>query len=505
MGSHKISLINPCFPYPKIDLSHSGRLLTKYAYIYNRLNRQPIDLAYAASILRESSFEVEIIDANLLRVDDDQLKVHLTRSRPETVIITTSPFESWACPYPTIKIPQRTTRLVKEALPLTRVILIGPHGIVWPRKTLEGISGADFLIHCEHEVIIETVVKAIAQEDQELLKKLSGIAWRDIRTNEIRVIEGKLFVNNLDKLPFPAYDLLPMAEYVKYGYIKSELFTELGRKGNFSIVLSSRGCPYGCSFCIGPAVFGRKYRTRSPQNVIEELKYLYERFNVKLLRFQDLEFCLDKKRIMQMCQEIIREKLDIAWSCTTRFDSVDKELLHMMKKVGCYHINYGLESASENVLKKARKRINVKQTQRALLETSDVGIHASNNIIVGLPGEDMKTLSETLKFIKKMLKYEHVSFSGGTIPIIYPETELFELAQKNGLIVDSWEKFWKSFLFSGILDTSFKGINEVEKAILWFNLSLKKIEIEKTFGRFFFLKPQFFKEYAKKIQNLIFT
>lgn len=435
-GGKRFFFVGPHLP-DRIELEFNGEKITEKANVFN-IRRVPLDLAYPAAVLREAGYEVSIFDANRKNITNQEAIEKIIEFAPDIVFVSSSPLNRWQCPYhpePIFKF----IRQLKENFD-GMVGIYGPHGTTLPKATLD-FSNADFVIIGEPEKTILNIAKEGV--------KVSGCLYK--QDGKITGDPTPQWIEDLDSLPIPAYDLLPMTDYNEF------------------IILSSRGCPAQCVFC-NKSMYGSKYRARSPKNVLLELKKLKEYGN-RYIYFQDLDFCVDKERVKKICELIIKERLDITWGCTTRVTCVDKNLLEKMKQAGCTNIIFGLESASPEVLKKSKKGITIRQVEKVMNWCSNVGIEGGFHIIFGLPGESRKTMQETARFIKKYMGQKYINIDAGYRVIVYPGSELFEIAKKKGLVREDAEAWFKMFTISGLIDTEFKTYREFINAY-------KKIKIE---------------------------
>jgi len=167
-------------------------------------------------------------------------------------------------------------------------------------------------------------------------------------------------------------------------------------------MITSRGCPYQCQFCDVHELFGRKTRYRTVDNVIEEMRMLSIEYRVKEIIFYDDTITIDRERVMELCERMIKEKLDISWGCYSRVDRIDDEMSKIMKRAGCHMISMGVESGSDEMLTKMQKGITIEQTRNAFKILKKNNIETSASFIVGFPGETRQTLQKTKEFVKEI-------------------------------------------------------------------------------------------------------
>lgn len=376
------------------------------------ISTPPLGLGYLASVLREAGFKVRIIDdlvenlslGDLLKKVKDSLIVGITSTTP------------------TFKSALSYAKKIKEALPDIFVVLGGVHVTFQPEKAMENEFVDAVCIGEGERTIVELAERVEAGKSLEGVK---GIYYRE--EGRIRKNEPREFIEDLDSLPFPAFDLMPLEKY-----------SLLGRKLREFPMITSRGCPFACRYCSSSLFLGRKFRARSAGNVVDEIEWLVEKWEAKHVAFGDDTFTLKKKRVEEICREIRDRGLEITWSCSSRIDTIDAELLKTMKSAGCTAIYYGIESASRKVLEYYRKRISLEKAFEVIRTTKKLGISAICSFIIGAPIETRKEMEDTLKFAIR-LDPDYAQFS---ILTPYPGTEIYEEAKRNGiLLTEDYEKY----------------------------------------------------------------
>jgi len=200
----------------------------------------------------------------------------------------------------------------------------------------------------------------------------------------------------------------------------------------FLTALTSRGCPYNCIYCPNPVMQGRKWRFRTPENVVDELKYLCNTFNMRGLLFRDPEFALNRQRVVDICRGIIAEGLDFQWRCETRVDDLSKQLIREMAKAGCIGINIGIESANSEILKNVgRKSFSIDHAKEVIKDCRKRGIQVFAFFIIGLPGDNKKSIMKTVLLARK-LRSDFIQF---TVATPYLGTELRKWAVSNDFLI----------------------------------------------------------------------
>ncbi|MGQ9491509.1 MAG: B12-binding domain-containing radical SAM protein [Anaerolineae bacterium] len=246
------------------------------------------------------------------------------------------------------------------------------------------------------------------------LANIRGLAWRD--RGEIVINPDRPFIPNLDDLPMPRHDLLPLDKQ-RMPMIK----------GPFTFIVTSRGCPAGCKFCIKHVSYQNSVRVRSPHLILEELQYLAELGVHNVHMYADL-FTVNRAQVVELCRLIIESGLKVRWTCNSRVDYVDEEMLQLMGRAGCWYISWGIESANEQILKRIRKGYRKEQAVKALTWAKRAGIHNWGYFIIGLPGETEETIRETIAYAKS-LPLDIALFH---IAAPYPGTPFFyEVVQNN--------------------------------------------------------------------------
>ena len=270
-----------------------------------------------------------------------------------------------------------------------------------------------------------------------------------------RIINGgeRELIKDLDALPYPARHLFELDKYPLYAPNGEPMLT----------VLSSRGCPYNCSFCF-KGIVGRTYRQRSPQNIADELQHVIDAYGVRNFYFIDDLFTIDVRRLEAIMDHFIERKMDILWRCLARVDRVKPDLLKKMYKAGCRQIHYGIESGNEEVLKRTAKHIQLEQVRQAVQWTEEAGIRSKGYFILGLPGDNEETMQETIEFAAS-LDLTEAMFSIAT-PM--PGTQLWsELVRKRpGTLYNA--DFTKSYYYNSYMSeiAPFMNVSEVSDDVL---------------------------------------
>ena len=340
----------------------------------------PLGLAYIAAMLEQNRITVTVLDAWAERLNHEEFSAALLRIRPDIIGITmTSTMAPAAMDLAT---------LAKTAMNVP-VVAGGPHASALPRECLAN-PAIDYVVIGEGEITFLNLVRALSNGHPDLAS-IKGIAYR--LNGEIIVNGPADLIADLNGLPMPARHLFPVNKYRTH--------LPYGRKTPYMTMITSRGCPYNCIYC-SKSVFGDTYRALSPANVVRELKHLIETYKIREFRFYDDDFTLNVKRAGEICDEIVRQGIKLDWSCTTRVDLVNDELLGKMKRAGCYTISYGVESGDPEVLKKANKGYTLADVEKAFRLTRKHGIRILAFFMLGLPGENEETIEKSIKLALKL-------------------------------------------------------------------------------------------------------
>jgi radical SAM superfamily enzyme YgiQ (UPF0313 family) len=399
---------------------------------YNRYF--PLGLSYLAAVLRRKGHDVLIYDAdsnikpskiNYARLEEDyplylkalkndshpvwqETRETISGFRPDIVGIT-----AWTT---FVASSLKLASICKEYDKTVPVIVGGPHGTIKWDELMRICPDIDLLVCGEGEETILELVEKIGKNKKYapgILKDVKGVVYRH---NEQLIRTGpREFIEDLDTIPFPARDaLLNKASY------DSE---------DMGLLMTSRGCPYGCSYC-ATSIWKREVRYRSINNIIEEIKLVKNVYGTSQFAFKDDSFTVSRKRVMQLCDRLIAENLNINWDCNTRVNLVDEELLTKMKAAGCNGIKVGIETGSEKILKLMNKNITLDQCRKAAGLFKKAGIYWTGYFMMGLPSETKEETYETLRFMKE-IKPDFASLS---VYEPFPGTDLFEAGIERGLV-----------------------------------------------------------------------
>lgn len=357
---------------------------------------QPIELISLASILREwKSGEPYLLDSIAESLTEDQVYSVIKQFQPD-FIVTLSGFECFQEDMDAIS-------NLKEMFPDIPVILFGHYATLFPEVIFEKVP-VDYIIHGEPDLIFSDLLDSLISNKS--LVGISGISYR--REGEVIHQKGHARIPNPNELPMPAFDLL-----------KNDLYGEPFFPKPYGLIQSARGCPYQCNFCVKS--YGTKLTMLTPENMILQIDEYVRLFNIKAFRFIDDTFTAVPSRVIEFCKLLIAKNYNIKWSCLSRPDTLNLEMLEWMKRAGCTRLYIGVESASANVLISLNKKYDIPSSMSALHEAKKLGFDLMAFFMVGTPNETIEDVNESIRFAIDA-KFDFITVSKITP---YPGTELF--------------------------------------------------------------------------------
>ncbi|TRO54615.1 radical SAM protein [Candidatus Bathyarchaeota archaeon] len=394
----KVTLVNP--PYPPAVHSHPPFI--------------PLGLAYLGAVAEKEGHAITVIDCQAEKLTYEAFRERVRRTPSDVVGVTATTL--------LYKSAMKLVNISKQEHPQAITMLGGSHGTFWDINALNEYPSLDIVVRKEGEITFTELLNKLQTKNS--LKNVLGITFRSKEGKIVRT-EDRPFLKDLDSLPFPAHNLLPLDALKRMGKVLFPLIT-------------SRGCVFWCDFCSTVRMFGRGYRWRSPKNVVDEMEMIHDNYGTNQFTFYDDAFTVNRERAIKICEELHARKLDLIWDCGTRVDMVDRELLKTMHDAGCIAVWLGVESGSEVILGAMNKGIKLEQTRRAYKTAHEVGLMTIANVVIGFPGETEQTAKATIKFVKE-LNPDDVGFYVATP---YPGTPMYEQVKKNGwLRVTDFDKF----------------------------------------------------------------
>jgi radical SAM superfamily enzyme YgiQ (UPF0313 family) len=425
-GSVDVLLVNPPTP--------DGGIWIRSQHRVGRRSREnmiwpQVDLAQMAAILTPD-YTVEIVDCVATRMGWPEFARLLEQQRPKYYLTQVTA--------PSLRNDMYGVFLARALG--ARTVAFGTHVTPLTLETMRPFPALDFILRGEPELTLRELLDTLESKSPSSpdvarmlsetaapaeaaqapgpaagpLAKICGLAWRE--RGEIVINPDRPFIPNLDDLPMPRHELLPLARQ-RMPMIK----------GPFTFIVTSRGCPAGCKFCIKHVSYQTSVRVRSAEKIFEELQRLSALGIHHVHMYADL-FTVNRAQVVGLCELIIQAGLKVSWTCNSRVDYVDEEMLQLMGKAGCWYISWGIESANEGILKQVHKGYRKEQVLRALNWAHAAGIHNWGYFIIGLPGENAATIQETIAYAKQ-LPLDICLFH---IAAPYPGTPFFfEVAQNN--------------------------------------------------------------------------
>ncbi len=423
---------------------------------------QPLGICYIAAVLEKNKIEVEILDADILNLTYEQSKEQILEKNPSILMISILTF--------TYDDMVKLANEIKNLNKSITIIVGGPHLATHPETTMRNDCFDYGLVGEAEYSSLELAQKILQGEDP---KDVRGIIY--CRDGEITSTEKRDLIQDLDELPMPAFHLLPPMELYRpqiHSYRYSPVAT----------MVTSRGCPYQCIFC-DQGVFGKKFRYMSGKNIANQMAIIQEKYGIREIMFFDDVFTINKQRVHEMCDEIQRRGLKIAWSCSSRADHLDKGLLIKMKEAGCWMIGMGIESGNQQILNFIKKKITLEKIEETVGIAHEVGIKVRGFFQIGHPTETEKTIEDTIVFANSLPLYA----ADFLISTPFKGTELYDIAEQYGSF-DSSSSTNFSKMFPAFTP---KGMTQ--------EYLLKK---QKQLHRRFYLRPKKVLEYLLLIRTL---
>jgi len=402
----------------------------------------PSFLASAATVLHnEKKHKVKVIDSLAIGHSRKKFFSEVKKFQPDVIVIETST----ASIQNDIEIINKIKNFNK-----CKTIFMGPHVISRPEDALD--NGIDFCINGEYEYPLRDLINAL---DKGKLPK-RGISYKV--NGKIKTLPRHAPILNINDLPLPAFELFEMDHY-------NTPFS--GAAQNIDI-MTSRGCPFRCTYCLWPQVLydTRTVRFRNPTSVVDEIEILLNNYNKKGIYFNDDTFTLNKNHVLGLCKEIKRRKINIKWACFGHVIPINNmpEILKPMKDAGCCLIKIGIESGSQKILDNMNKGTTIKKIEEAVKLIKKSGIKVHGSFVFGLPGETKETAKQTIAFAKK-LKLHSLVFS---IATPYPGTAFFNTVSKNKwLKTKDWSHYDGEC--NAVARTATLSTNEIEKIFEYAN------------------------------------
>lgn len=393
--------------------------------------QMPLGILYLAAVLEQKDHQVKVYDNELDETPNSKLSQEILEYDPDVVGLSTT--------FKNIGNGREIARQIKAKNKKIKIIFGGPQASCLAQEVIKH-SFIDIVAVGEAEEILAEILDKNFSE----LEKIPGLIFKD-SSGKLTFTGIRTPVKDLDSLPFPARHLIDVHEYKR----------KWPRATNFT-VFTSRGCPYRCTFCSLPDYY-KKYRTRSPMKVVDEIEHLIKTFEIREFDFSEDNFAINPHRVRQICDEIIRRKIKVRWACCTRVDNVTPELLAKMKEAGLWLVFFGVESGSQRILDFLKKDITLDQVRNAFGWCRELGIDTLASFMLGIPGETKKDIFASFNLLREL---DPPQFSFQTYVGI-PGSELYDYVKKNEL----YSNVWESALIVSTGGLSRKEIIKMEKEI----------------------------------------
>lgn len=408
----KTLLLNPAIKGEELFI-REGRCMQKtssWATIW-----PPITLALLGSLARAYG-EVTLFDGNVEKKSRQELLDFVVQFAPDVIVVNTG--------FPSIDKDMALAKALKEHVPGIKLIAYGLFFTLLEEKSLSSYPFLDFALIGEPEATFQELMALIVSGSRDY-GQVQGLAFTS--DGGVTVNEARPLIDNLDTLPFPARDLL-----------RNDRYRLPHNNKPFSLVDSSRGCPYACTYCIVKPYYGGRVRHHSIGYIIDEIKECHNRYGISEFLFREEVFTLDKKFVSDLCDELLRSGLKIKWAATTRVDTLDEATLLKMKAAGCYLLGLGIESGCQEILDNVRKNQTLEQTTRAVEMCKRVKLQTMGHFIFGLPGETRETAQRTIDYMLGL----GLDYMQAYSAVPYPKTEFGDSFREKGwVLTDSWTRY----------------------------------------------------------------
>lgn len=441
----------------------------------------PLWAALIAAYVREQGYSVKIIDAEAEKLNPEETAEMVVSHEPELVcfVVTGNHLSASTS---NMSGARDYHASLKESSPQIKTIFWGLHPSALPERVLRE-EQPDFVCQGEGFFTIVELLKLLKNEQKVKRYDIHGLWY--VEGNEVRSNPRAPLIKNLDNLPLPAWDLLPMGKYRAHNW---HCFEDIENRTPYGIIYTSLGCPFNCYFCALKTLFSDApgIRYRSPKKVIGDIDVLVKKYNIKNIKVLDECFVLKESHVAEICDLIIERGYDLNIWAYARVDTVKENLLKKMKQAGFNWLAYGIESGSKNIRTSVSKgRFEKDDIRKAIRMTKEAGINIVGNFMFGLPDDDFETMQETLDLAKE-LNCEYTNFY---VTMAYPGSQLYEDAlRKNVKLPETWRGYSQFGEECLPLPTKYLSARDVlsfrDKAFAEFHSMPEYIEmIEQKFGK----------------------
>jgi radical SAM superfamily enzyme YgiQ (UPF0313 family) len=397
---------------PPLSLAERYGKLAKAGHV-----SPPLSLCALAAQTRKHGYDSTIFDAAVLQYSMEGTVKEILERAPDYLGMT-------ACTM-AIHSAAQVSQLVKQAAPGIKTVIGGPHFTAVPQETMRLYPSFDYGVQGEGEETIIELLESAGSNGS--LEKTQGILFRD--HDEIVETPRREYIQDLDVLPFPAWDLLP---HLPTHYWPAAHYIH---RLPATTITTSRGCAGRCIFC-DRSVFQNENRCFSADYVVEMMKFLHKTYGIKDIAMGDDNFVIFKKRLPEICAGLIKEDLDLTWSCFARVNQIDRENLKLMARAKCHEISFGIESGSQEQLNFLRKGIRLEHVERDLTWAKAAGLKTNGFFMIGQPRETVDSIKKTIRYAKRIpLDMFQLSFFTP-----FPGTSVFKTIDKYGEFDNDYEK-----------------------------------------------------------------
>lgn len=456
----------------------------------------PLGLAYLAGSLRAAGHKVKIVDSvgeaieNIYYYGIRNLYINgLTVEELLQAIPEDSQYIGVACPFshewPVIR---KVCLAIKQRFPDVTIICGGEHATAMPAFCLDTCSAIDYIVTGEGEETIAELIDAL--ENGGPVADVNGLAFRDPE-GKITSTKPRTRIRAIDEIPWPAWDLLPLENYLSGGY---SFGVNIGRT---IPIMATRGCPYQCTFCSNPQMWTTRWIARSPENVVAEMEAYIKRYNVSNFDFYDLTAIVKKDWLVKFCNLLIEKNLNISWQLPsgTRSEALDNESTDLLYQSGCRNLTYAPESGSPEILTKIKKKITPEKILDSMRASISSNINIKANLIIGFPGERLKNVLETYWFLMQMATIG-VHDASMWVFSAYPGSALFDDLRKQNRI----KEFSDDYFFSLLSYSDLRNVKSWNE-----HLSAMQLKYLRLFGIILFYLTSYITHplrFAKNIRNI---
>lgn len=417
-----VCLISPPSRANETMLPFGLLYISSYLQKYGGMKTEIIDIKASQYLSQQEEVrKIKDINANKQRLKS-MIVERVRQAKPALVGIT--------CLVTEVKDVLGLSADIRRIVPDTVIVVGGIHPSMYPEELLFDDSPVDYVVLGEGEETLTELASAII--NKQIIQDVLGIAWFD--AHGFNKTAPRPAIKNLDKIPYPTYDQIDTGYYFRPGInIIRNMFISTAS------IITSRGCPASCTFCVNKNLqkimgSGRGFRQRSVEKVVDEIEYLAERYAVDGFYIWDDAFCMRKKYTFDFCEELLKRNLGLIWATETRVNLVTYEMIQAMKDAGCIQIDFGVESGSQEILKKLKKGITVEQVRNAFHWCHKIGVRPMANFMLNTPGETEDDLNKTFALAREI----DACYYSMALMTPFPGTDIYELVQPK-LTVDEYD------------------------------------------------------------------